>query len=107
MKKIYVASPFRGDVESNIQKAREYARAIMLEGNLPIVPHIYFTQFLDDNIEYERNMGIFVGLHILEACDELRVYGDTISEGMLREIHYARTKKIDVVYDENFRGEKV
>ena len=50
MKKVYVSSQLRGNVQSNISKAQWYARFVAERGNLPIAPHIYFTQFLRDHI---------------------------------------------------------
>ena len=50
MDKVFICSAFRGDVEENIRKAREYCRwAAMEYGAIPIAPHLLFPQFLDDN----------------------------------------------------------
>jgi hypothetical protein len=57
-----------------------------LKGNIPIAPHVYFTQFLDENSEEERTLGISMGIELLKMCDELRVCGDKITEGMKMEI---------------------
>ena len=86
MKKIFICSPLRGNVESNIIKARRYCREEVLKGNIPIAPHIYFTQFLDENNSEERELGIQLGIELLKQCDELHVYGSVISEGMQKEI---------------------
>ena len=37
-KKIFICSPFRGDVEGNSAKAAGYCRRAYEEGNLPIAP---------------------------------------------------------------------
>ena len=37
-KLVYVCAPLRGDVEKNIEFAREKAKEVFLEGNIPIVP---------------------------------------------------------------------
>lgn len=65
MKKVFICSPLRGNIPENQAKAREYARSAVLEGYLPIVPHIYFTQFLDENKENERQIGIDAGIEWL------------------------------------------
>lgn len=49
MKKVYICSPCRGDYENNIQRAKEYSRAAVEKGVIPVTPHIYLTQFMDDN----------------------------------------------------------
>ena len=86
MKKVFICSPLRGDIEGNIKKAKEYCREEALKGNIPIAPHVYFTQFLDEMNDDERRLGIFMGIELLKQCDELRVCGDVISEGMRQEI---------------------
>ena len=99
MKKIYVCSALRGDIEENIKKARRYCEYVVKEfGFIPIAPHIYFTQFLDDDIVKEREFGIKAGLSLLSECDELWYFGDTISRGMTDEIKSAMTQGIPVKY---------
>jgi hypothetical protein len=99
MKKIYVCSALRGDVEENIRKARCYCEYVVKEfGNIPVAPHIYFTQFLDDNIAEDREFGISAGLFLLSECDELWYFGDTISRGMTDEIKTAMNQGIPVKY---------
>ena len=95
--KIYICSPLRGDIEANIKKAQTYCREVILQGHLPICPHIYFTQFLDDNVESERNTGMVYGLKALEMCDEVWVYGEP-SEGMKAEIELAEKLGVEVKY---------
>ena len=94
--KVYICSPYRGDVERNLELAREYCRLAMGEGFIPVCPHIYFTQFLCDDDEGERRMGIEAGLELLDGCSELWVFGSP-TEGMLEEIEYARTHGIGIV----------
>ena len=94
MKKVYVSSQLRGNVQSNISKAQWYARFVAERGNLPIAPHIYFTQFLRDHIPEERDMAMEMNRELLEWCDELWVFGEVISEGMKQEIEWAKDKPI-------------
>ena len=53
MKKVYICSPCRGDYENNIQRAKEYSRAAVEKGVIPVTPHIYLTQFMDANVPEE------------------------------------------------------
>jgi hypothetical protein len=101
---IYVCSPFKGDPENNVKRAREYCRDVILEGLdnmqiwIPMAPHAYFTQgILDDNSIDERNVGIAMGLDWLKLCDEIWVY-DQPTTGMAIEIGYASCNGIKVVY---------
>ena len=101
MKKIFVCSKLRSSqeyqVERNKKITKDYCRKLTIEGFLPLAPHIYFTQFLDDQIESERMMGVFAGTKWLWVCDEVHVLnpGSGISDGMEEEIKLAkRLRKI-------------
>jgi len=107
MKKIYVCSALRGDVEQNQKMARVYCEYIVKEfGHIPVAPHIYFTQFLDDNIDSEREFGIKAGLFLLSECDELWYFGDQISRGMTDEICKAMGIGMKVQYVPEYKYEK-
>lgn len=96
---IYICSPLRGDIEKNIQKAQGYCReAVELWPDvIPIAPHVYCTQFLDDTMPQERKAGMELGIALLDICDEIWVYGiNNPSEGMKKEIDYAKEHGIPV-----------
>lgn len=95
---IYICSPCRGDYERNITKAQEYCREAIeaFPDVLPLAPHVYFTQFLNDTIPHEREVGMKLGIELLDLCDELWVYGAHISKGMVEEIEYADDNGIPV-----------
>lgn len=98
MKKVYICSPCRGDYINNIANAKKYCREAVMTGVLPIAPHIYFTQFLDDLVPEERETGLAVGLELLKLCDEVWVYGiENPSEGMSAEIRLAEQLGIPVI----------
>lgn len=97
-KLVYICSPCRG-ITANIQLARIYCAKVMREHPdvIPIAPHVYFTQFLDDAVPTERSLGMEAGLALLEMCDELWVYGiGQESEGMTAEIKRAQELGIPV-----------
>ncbi len=52
-------------------------------------PHLYFTQFLKDEDAQERNTGMKLRMRWLEEADELWVFSNTISRGMVAEIERA------------------
>lgn len=98
MDKVFICSAFRGDVEENIQKAREYCRWAAMEcGAVPIAPHLLFPQFLDDNDPEQRGLGIEMGLELLAGCRQLFYFGD-VTEGMAKEIARAHALGIPVEY---------
>jgi hypothetical protein len=86
MKKVFVCSPYRGDIEENTRLARMYCRYEMIMGNVPFAPHLLYTKFLDEDNPVDRERGIRAGLEIMKVCDELHVYGEKITEGMSMEI---------------------
>lgn len=99
MNKVYVSSPFRGDEEANAAKAQWYARFVADEGYLPIVPHIYFPQFLRDHIPEERNKAMQMNRVLLLECSEVWVFqGYGISSGMQQEIEWVKEAGIKIRY---------
>lgn len=96
MKFVYIASPLRGDIETNVRRANGYCRFAAKQGVIPIAPHAMFAGFLDDTIPEERQIGIDMGLELLKLCDEVWVFGDRISEGMFAEIKSALELGIQV-----------
>lgn len=98
MKKVYICSPCRGDYESNIQRAKEYSRAAAMRGCIPITPHIYLTQFMDDTVPAERELALSFGRELVLMCSEVWVFGmDHPSAGMAAEIAVANDAGIRVV----------
>lgn len=95
---VYIASPYCGDVKTNTENAKRYSLFAVMQGKVPFCPHIYFTQFLDDNVGVERKIGLNLALHMLRRCREVWVFGDTVSEGMRNEIRIAKKRCIPVRY---------
>ena len=87
---VYICSPYSGDVEGNTKRTRAYCRYAVDKGCIPLAPNLYFPQFLDDRTE--RALALFMDIVLLSKCAELWVFGETISEGMQKEIRYARRK---------------
>ena len=65
---------------------------------IPIAPHLLFPQFLDDNDEAERELGIKMGLELLRDCSALWYFGDSVTQGMVAEITEAYNCDIPVRY---------
>ena len=95
---VYICSPYAGDVETNVQKARRYCRFAVDKGYIPIAPHLLFTQFLNDDNPKERQLGIFFGNAVMSKCSEVWVFGDRISDGMEAEIKRAKRKNYRLRY---------
>ncbi|MDF2672435.1 MAG: hypothetical protein K0R09_700 [Clostridiales bacterium] len=95
---VFICSPFAGDIAGNIKRAKSYGRFAVLEGVVPVIPHLMYPQFLvEDNLE-ERQLGIEMGLILLIKCREVWVFGNQISKGMALEINKAKKYSIPIKY---------
>ena len=102
MAKVCICSPYRGDVEKNIKLAKLAAGLVIFRGDIPIIPHLYFSQFLKEDNQPERIEGIKMGVELMKDCDELWIVGTNITAGMEFELKTAEEIKIPVkLYDEN------
>ena len=94
MKMVYIASPLRGDYNTNIKNAVEYCRLAGERGVLPLAPHIIFSQWCNDTVPQQREQGLQLGLALLQKADELWVMGTTFSQGMQGEVAFAQEHEI-------------
>ena len=62
-----------------------------------MAPHLYFPQFLEDDVPEERAKGMTMGLSWLSECEELLAFGPP-SAGMKTEIAYAEEHRIPIRY---------
>ena len=93
MMKIFICSPYQGNIEENKKKAAYYAKIVARAGNVPVAPHIYFPTFLDEKNPNERMTGIEMGLELMDTCDMVYVF----------ELEHAKEMKKPVrLYDRNF-----
>lgn len=92
MDRVYIMSQYRAaterEQEFNRKVARYFAKQITYEGKVPVAPHLFYAQFLDDEIPDERGRGIELGLLDLRNSQEflLVIIDGVISEGMKAEI---------------------
>lgn len=86
----YVCSPYRGNTERNIEYAKELTRLALDGGYVPVTPHLYLTQVLDEDEPEQREKVMAAGTELLKHCRYILIgsrYG--LSEGMLAEIDTA------------------
>nr|WP_325178711.1 DUF4406 domain-containing protein [uncultured Oscillibacter sp.] len=95
-KLVYIASPLSGDVEKNLDFARQACRYAISQNVTPFAPHLLYPQILDDSDPAERQLGIDMGNQMLELCRELWLCGDRISAGMEGERKLAESLGIPV-----------
>lgn len=101
-KLIFVSSPYapRGlwTKADNVELARKLCRAVVLFGHIPIAPHLIYPQFLNDDNQVERDMGMMASLSLIPLCDELWYYSDRgISKGMEAELQKAGKELIPCI----------
>lgn len=101
MQKVFICSPYRGDIEKNVAAAKRHARIAAVCGYCPVAPHLFFPQFLDDSDPQERILGITLGIEMMKDCDEVWLFGSNITSGMAYELEQVRKLGIPVrLYDE-------
>lgn len=111
MKKlIFVCSPYSNDIEYNTKYAIKCSRKVVERGHIPLAPHLLLPQFMSE--ETEREVALDMGMQMMTRCDEVWVFGETITSGMLEEIEFAKNNAIitnygkmpieDVETNENF-----
>jgi len=103
---VYICSPYAGGVERNVQNARRYCAFALTQKALPIAPHLLFPQFMDgsrlpgseetEDTEETRELALHMGLILLCHCREVWYFGDTVSEGMKKELNRARWRNMVV-----------
>lgn len=98
---MYICSPYRGEVERNVEYARQLTRTALTSRFIPVVPHLYLTQVLDDEKPLERQQGMAAGMELLKHCEYILIgckYG--ISSGMKEEIREAHRLGKTILYAE-------
>ena len=87
-KKIYICSRYRADTEEELRKNIEVAIMVCSDisdvGDIPIAPHLYFPQFIDDDTADGREFGIRAGMEAMKECDSMIaiIRDEKISEGI-------------------------
>lgn len=99
MKKVFICSAFSGkNIKENIKIAKGLCRRFVQDGDIPFAPHLYFTQFLDDENTEERELGLECSLEWLEICDVMYIFGE-LTAGMKKEIEWWEEHKLKNGYD--------
>lgn len=101
MRRVYLESPYAGNVEFNVKYARDCMRDCLKRGESPFASHLLYTQegILIDGIPKERAHGIEAGLVWGQVAELTVVYEDYgISEGMRGGINRAKAEGRPVEY---------
>ena len=87
---VYLASPYRGAIKQNEAFARLAMTYAIRSGAVPVAPHLFYPQVLNEHKMEDRALGMKLGLELLKRCDELWLCGDEQSSGMTLEEKTAR-----------------
>ena len=96
-RRVYVCHPFGNDPAGNIERVRAISQFLIDDGALPIAPHLYLPQLLDEATEREQALRFC--LELVDTCDEVRVFGGRVTAGMKREVEYAKRRGIPVRFE--------
>ena len=103
-KLVYICAPLRGDVEKNIEFARQKAQEVFQAGDIPVCPHLMFPPIADPENPVQDQAARDMGLRLVESCQEVHVYGPEWTEGMWAEIRHAMDLGIQVKTDQETIG---
>ena len=95
-KLVYICAPLRGDVEKNIEFARQKAQGVFQAGDIPICPHLMFPPIADPEDPEQDQAARDMDLRLIAICQQLNVYGPNLTDGMLAEIQRATILGIEV-----------
>ena len=103
-KLVYICAPLRGEVEKNIEFARQKAQEVFQAGDIPVCPHLMFPPIADPENPVQDQAAREMGLRLVESCQEVHVYGPEWTEGMWAEIRHAMDLGIEVKTDQQTIG---
>lgn len=93
-RKVFIISQYHDENPAQLDYNTRFAAAIAYNlvrgyGDVPIAPHLYFTQFMDDE-GWARDFGIEAGHLMMRLCDSaiLATIDGRISEGMQSDLNY-------------------
>lgn len=87
MKLVILESPYAGDVERNVEYARQCMLDSLSKDEAPIASHLLYTQMLDDDVAAQRKLGIDAGLAWRRVAEAAVFYVDY---GWSRGMEFAR-----------------
>lgn len=99
----YICSPYCGDIEANVELARDLSAYAVDYQRIPLAPHLLFPQFMDDTDPWDRDLAMFFNRVLLSKCEGMWVYIPRVSPGMKAEISWAHQLELPITYfDHNF-----
>jgi len=103
-KTVFICGPYRDEdgleaVRKNIVKARGHAIEVAAQGAYPVCPHTN-TGFLENEQALKgigHNLWLEGSTRMLEGCDMLYLTDGMLTEGMRKQLNYAKVLGIPTV----------
>ena len=96
----YLAGPYFGDVDRNIQRAEEVSIELIKKGYSVITPHkntAHYEKYEGEDLNI--NTWIEMDFNLIKRCDVLFVMEHwESSKGTSQEIHFAKIHDIPVIF---------
>lgn len=93
---VFGCSQYHGKSKKELKKARRYARFIAICGYSPVMPQMFFPQFLDRRNPDEKTKSFELSLVQMRQCDEMWIFGTHINKEMKYEIEKAAEMEMTV-----------
>lgn len=95
---VFIAHPMSGDQSGNMRKVLRILRQTHTATLIPIFPSAATRQYLSGSEADQRLAETHIERYFSRRfVDELRLYGDRISEGMWREVRLARKYRVPII----------
>lgn len=97
MKMVYICHFYGKDPERSVKDVTEICKTIIKDkpGIFPVAPQLYFERFIEETPE-SRSLIMQMCLDLVRKCDEVWVFGDCVSSGMVEEIVLATSSGIPI-----------
>jgi DNA polymerase III subunit epsilon len=96
-RRVYVCTPFVDDPERHAARLLGISRRLIARGLLPVAPPLYLPPLVEHLKDPEQAKQL--SLELVEACDELRVFGGLVTADMERELEHAQRRHIPVSFE--------
>ena len=101
---VYICAPLQGNEKKNIEFARQKALEVFADGDVPICPHILFSYAANPNHPEQDAKTKEMSLRLLEACQQINVYGSVWTDEMWDEIRHANKLGIPMMMEQKTIG---
>jgi len=98
-KTVFIGHPISGDIKSNIKKVLQICAGVHTKDIIPVAPYLISLEYLNDEVVEDRELGMEANHECFRRkyVDELWLFGDRISSGMMREIELAKEMNIPII----------